>query len=68
MSGGENMIDFGNGTYRHYTKREAARLQDMDDAYEFPCSWGDSLKQLGNAVPGALSYAFGGSVAQALAA
>lgn len=69
VSGGENMIDYGDQkTYRHFTAREAARLQDVDDNYEFPGVWSASLKQLGNMAPVSLSYAFGASVTPALAA
>ena len=68
VSGGENMIDFGNGSYRHYSTREAARLQDFADGYSFPGSWSDNLKQLGNAVPTRLSQAFGDSMHHVLAA
>ena len=60
------MINYGNGTYRHYTAREAARLQDFDDEFEFPGVWSAALKQLGNAVPVGLSYAIGQSIATAL--
>lgn len=67
VSGGENMIDFG-GRYRHYTVREAARLQDFDDGYDFPGTWSDGLKQLGNAVPVTMSHAHGLSMHAALAA
>jgi DNA (cytosine-5)-methyltransferase 1 len=66
MSGGENMIDFGNGRYRHFTAREAARLQGFDDNLEFPGVWSAALKQLGNAVPVGLSYALGQSIAETL--
>lgn len=64
----ENMIDYGNGRYRHFTVREAARLMDFDDEYGFPGSWSDGLKQLGNAVPVTMSHAFGLSMHAALAA
>ena len=60
------MIDFGNGAYRHFTAREAARLQDFDDEFEFPSVWSAALKQLGNAVPVGLSYTIGLSIAQTL--
>ena len=69
VSGGENMIDFGNGRdYRHFTIREAARVQDFEDSYDFPGNWSDGLRQLGNAVPVSLSRAMGQSMQAALAA
>jgi DNA (cytosine-5)-methyltransferase 1 len=67
VSGGENMINFGDRC-RHFTKREGARLMDISDRYEFPGTWSDTLQQQGNAVPGELSYAVGQSIGAALAA
>lgn len=51
VPGGENMIVMDNGTVRYYTIREAARLQTFPDDYLFPCSWTESMRQIGNAVP-----------------
>lgn len=81
VSGGENMIDLGplagTSRYRHFTVREAARIQDFPDDYTFPqpegkrgktCAWTSSLKQLGNAVPCALAQAMGDSIAKVLRA
>ena len=70
VSGGENMIDYGEDAigdrYRHFTVREAARIQDFDDRYRFPGSWSDGLKQLGNAVPVGLGEAVGRSLVSVL--
>ena len=70
VSGGENMIDHGEGAaagrYRHFTVREAARIQSFDDAYRFPGTWSDGLKQLGNAVPVGLGEAVGRSLVRVL--
>jgi DNA (cytosine-5)-methyltransferase 1 len=70
VSGGENMIDYGEGAadlrYRHFTVREAARIQSFDDGYRFPGTWSDGLKQLGNAVPVGLGQAVGRSLARVL--
>lgn len=60
------MIAFGDDTYRHYTIREAARLQGYPDDITFPAHWSDSIQLLGNAVPLEMSRAVGGSVHQAL--
>lgn len=81
VSGGENMIDYGEaageGRYRHFTVREAARVQGFPDAYAFPepadgggrgGKWSAGLKQLGNAVPCEMAEAVGRSVMEALAA
>ena len=80
VSGGENMVDYGEaagkGRYRHFTVREAARVQGFPDDYAFPepfdgggrgGKWSAGLKQLGNAVPCELAEAVGRSIVAALA-
>jgi DNA (cytosine-5)-methyltransferase 1 len=81
VSGGENMVDYGEDAgdrrYRHFTVREAARVQGFPDDYAFPeptegggrgRKWSAGLKQLGNAVPCELAEAVGRSVMATLAA
>lgn len=78
VSGGENMVDYGEGAegerYRHFTVREAARVSGFPDDYVWPrtgdrsLDWGRGLKQLGNCVPTDLAEAVGRSVARAIAA
>lgn len=46
--------------------REAARLTGMDDEYQFPGTWSDGLKQLGNAVGVDMAAAMGKSLARVL--
>ncbi len=59
VPGGENMMVLDDGGVRYFTTREAARLQCLPDDYEFPRSWTESMRQLGNAVPVALGEAVG---------
>lgn len=59
VPGGENMLVRDDGTVRYFTIREAARLVGMPDDYEFPRSWSESMRQLGNAVPAPLGAAAG---------
>jgi DNA (cytosine-5)-methyltransferase 1 len=58
VPGGENMIALGNGEVRYLTVREAARLQNLPDKYEFIGSWSENMRQLGNAVPASLAEVF----------
>ena len=59
VPGGENMMVLPNGSVRYFTTREAARLQGLPDDYEFPRSWTESMRQLGNAVPSELAESVG---------
>lgn len=51
VPGGENMLALPNGRVRYFTIRESARLQSFPDAFVFPDSWTESMRQIGNAVP-----------------
>ncbi|WP_262690600.1 DNA cytosine methyltransferase [Kordiimonas aestuarii] len=59
VPGGENMMVRDDGSVRYFTIREAARLVGLPDDYEFPRSWSESMRQLGNAVPAPLGEAAG---------
>jgi DNA (cytosine-5)-methyltransferase 1 len=59
VPGGENMLARDDGSVRYFSVREAARLQGLDDDFEFPGSWTESMRQLGNAVPVQLSQFVG---------
>lgn len=59
VPGGENMMVRDDGSVRYFTTREAARLVGLPDEYEFPRSWTESMRQLGNAVPAPLGAAAG---------
>lgn len=64
VPGGENMLAREDGSVRYFSVREAARLQGLDDCYEFPGSWSESMRQLGNAVPVQLAEFVGGWLAR----
>jgi len=51
VPGGENMLAGSDGSVRYFTIRESARLQTFPDAFVFPNSWTESMRQIGNAVP-----------------
>jgi len=51
VPGGENMLRRLDGTVRYFTIRESARIQTFPDDYHFSGSWGEVMRQLGNAVP-----------------
>lgn len=59
VPGGENMMLLPRGAVRYFSTREAARLQGLPDDYEFPRSWTESMRQLGNAVPSELAEVVG---------
>jgi DNA (cytosine-5)-methyltransferase 1 len=66
VPGGENMIRFPDGAVRYLTTREAARLVGLPDDFEFPRSWTESMRQMGNAVPAQLAEAAGRHLARML--
>lgn len=66
VPGGENMLRLEDGSVRYFSIRESARLQCLPDGYEFPTAWGESMRQLGNAVPSCLAESFGRMVAEGL--
>jgi DNA (cytosine-5)-methyltransferase 1 len=66
VPGGENMIVLDNGMVRYLTVREAARIQTFPDDYFFPCSWTESMRQIGNAVPIKLGAIIADSVKKTL--
>lgn len=66
VPGGENMIRFENGTVRYFTVRESARIQTFPDDFLFEGSWGEVMRQLGNAVPAELAKVVGQSIFRVL--
>lgn len=55
VPGGENMLRRPDGTVRYFSEREAARIQTFPDQFRFHGSWGETMRQLGNAVPVSLA-------------
>jgi DNA (cytosine-5)-methyltransferase 1 len=66
VPGGENMLRQIDGRIRYFTVRESARLQTFPDDYELHGSWGEAMRQLGNAVPVQLAEIVAVSVYNAL--
>jgi len=66
VPGGENMIVYPNGRPRYFTVRESARLQTFPDEYTFQGSWGESMRQIGNAVPVKLAEMIATSILRGL--
>jgi len=62
VPGGENMVRFEDGCVRYFTVRESARIQTFPDHFDFEGSWGEVMRQLGNAVPAELGSKIGGSI------
>ena len=67
VPGGENMLRRLDGTVRYFTIRESARIQTFPDDYHFSGSWGEVMRQLGNAVPVDLGRAVAKSLVALLA-
>ncbi|MBL4749055.1 MAG: DNA (cytosine-5-)-methyltransferase [Amylibacter sp.] len=59
VPGGENMIRYEDGSVRYFTTYEAKLIQTFDRDYIITGSWGEALRQLGNAVPTKLSETIG---------
>lgn len=66
VPGGENMLKTNDGCVRYFTVREAARIQTFPDDYIFSGSWGEALRQIGNAVPVKLASIIGNSLRDSL--
>ena len=66
VPGGENMIRFPNGEVRYMTVHEAKLIQSFPPTYKICGSWGEALRQIGNAVPVRLASTMGKQVFMAL--
>src|SRR5579859_4923618 len=51
VPGGENMLRRDDGSVRYYSVHEAALIQTFPDKWTFAGPWGETMRQLGNAVP-----------------
>jgi DNA (cytosine-5)-methyltransferase 1 len=59
VPGGENMIRFVDGSVRYLTTFEAKRIQTFPDNFVIKGSWGEAMRQIGNAVPVLLAEKIG---------
>jgi DNA (cytosine-5)-methyltransferase 1 len=66
VPGGENMLRHHDGSVRYFTVRESARIQTFPDEFIFDGTWGEVMRQLGNAVPVMLASRFAQSVCEQL--
>ena len=67
VPGGENCILFPDGSIRYLTVREAKLVQAFPADFRIDGSWGEAMRQIGNAVPVALARVIGESIQAALA-
>jgi DNA (cytosine-5)-methyltransferase 1 len=66
VPGGENMIRLCENRVRYFTVLEAKRLQTFPDQFMIHGGWGESMRQIGNAVPVRLAERLGQSLIQTL--
>lgn len=51
VPGGENMLRFADGTVRYMTVHEAKLIQTFPSDFKVTGTWGEAMRQIGNAVP-----------------
>jgi DNA (cytosine-5)-methyltransferase 1 len=66
VPGGENMLRRGDGSVRYYTVRETALIQTFPERWTFRGPWGETMRQLGNAVPVQLAQVVAAEIARRL--
>lgn len=66
VPGGENMIRFEDGSVRYMSVREAKLIQTFPEDFKILGTWGEALRQIGNAVPVRLAEIIGRSMARTL--
>ncbi len=59
VPGGENMLRLKDGTLRYMTVHEAKLIQSFPTDFTITGSWGEALRQIGNAVPVKLAQVVG---------
>lgn len=59
VPGGENMLRFADGSIRYMTVHEAKLIQTFPSDFKVTGSWGEALRQIGNAVPVKLAQVVG---------
>ena len=62
VPGGENTIILDNGQVRYLTVDEAKQLQTFPNDFKIVGSWGEAMRQIGNAVPVLLAEIIGKAV------
>jgi len=62
VPGGENMIILDNGQTRYLTIEEAKKIQTFPDDFKITGSWGEAMRQIGNAVPVLLAEIIGKAI------
>lgn len=67
VPGGENMLRFEDGSLRYMTVHEAKLIQTFPDDFVVTGTWGEALRQIGNAVPVRLAEIVGRQLANVLA-
>lgn len=66
VPGGENMLRFADGSLRYMTVHEAKLIQTFPPDYRITGSWGEAMRQIGNAVPVKLAQCVGSRLRQVL--
>lgn len=66
VPGGENTVRLDDGSIRYLSILEAKRIQTFPDNYIITGTWGEAMRQLGNAVPVQLAYVLSNSIMKAV--
>ncbi|MBQ6926435.1 MAG: DNA cytosine methyltransferase [Kiritimatiellae bacterium] len=66
VPGGENTFRFNDGSLRYMTVHEAKLIQTFPSDYRILGTWGEAMRQIGNAVPVRLAEILGRQLAEIL--